>query len=86
MLADEKRAGELIEQCEKRIDESALSSREKNAARAALLRSLIVVSEVSEAVVPPSKLKELYGKLAKAEKVSHATKKLLGELKPLIRE
>ena len=86
MLADEKRAGELIEPCETKVDESSLSPRGKNAARAALHRSMVVVSEVSEAVVPSSKLKELYGKLAKAEKVSHATKKLLGELKPLIRE
>ena len=85
-MADEKRAGELVGLCEKMIDESSLSSREKNAARAALLRNLILVNKVSEAVVPLSKLEELSGKLAKAEKVSHATKKLLGELKPLIRE
>lgn len=37
-------------------------------------------------MVPLSKLKDAYGKLAKAEKLSHATRKLLGELKLLIRE
>lgn len=83
-LYSEEIARALIERCEEIVQQSSLSTKEKNGAKALLLRDLIAVSVVDEKIVGKEKLKQMYSELTKAEKLSRATKKVLATLKPLI--
>ena len=81
---DEAKAEQLVAECEKSVTEAELGLKEKNAAKAQLLGSLLRVSMTSQSVVSEEKLTALYKELMASEKLGHATKRVLEALKPYV--
>ena len=83
MLYDEAKAKELIEKCEKAIEEIA-NEREKNYAVATMLVTLVKVNLINPAVVSNDNVKEIYAALTSSTKLNKQTKKIIEELQPMI--
>ena len=82
-MYDEAKAKELIEKCEKAIEEIA-NEREKNYAVATMLVTLVKVNLINPAVVSNDNVKEIYAALTSSTKLNKQTKKIIEELQPMI--
>lgn len=79
-----EKAKEMVDNCKKTIEKSALNTKERMKAKAILLGDLARTRPYCPTIVEEDFLKALYTQLIKEEKLSRETKRILESVKPLL--
>ena len=83
-MYDEAKAKELISGCMNSVDQNELSIKDKNQAKAFLLRDLLGIYSYNHTVVTRDMIMSLYNQLNSADKLNRITKRLLSTIKPVL--
>lgn len=79
-----EKAKEMIDNCKKTLEKSALNTKERMKAKAILLGDLARIRPYCPTIVEEDFLKAMYTQLIKEEKLSRETKRILESVKPLL--
>lgn len=83
-MYDETKAKDLVTSCFNSIDQNDLSVKDKNQARAFLLRDLLGLYSYNQTIVTNEMIMSIYNQLNTADKLNRITKRLLTTIKPVL--